>query len=157
MAKRALTAIVDGTADDIIRRLAHDETFPAYAPELLSVDRDGDRSDWVLAFRGGVARWTQRRRVLPGRIEFTQTDGDFQDYAGHWAATDGPDGCAVEFAVQFRTSVPHLAGAVESAAGRVLTRTALAVLEGVAGPARVTKGRHFLQDLPDGSPSHALR
>jgi ribosome-associated toxin RatA of RatAB toxin-antitoxin module len=111
----------------------------------------------VLSFRGGVARWTQQNRVTPGRIDFTQTDGDFQSYEGHWTATDGPDGCTVEFAVRYRTSVPHLAGAIESAAGRVLTRTGLAVLTGVCGPARVTRGHHFLQDLPEGSLPHAVR
>lgn len=157
MTKRTLTAVVDATADEVIRRLAADGTFPRHAPDLLEVTPDGDRSEWVLAFRGGVARWTQENRVTPGRIDFTQTDGDFQSYDGNWTATDGQDGCTVEFSVRYRTSVPHLAGAIESAAGRVLTRTALAVLTGVCGPARVTRGHHFLQDLPEGSPPHAVR
>ncbi|MEU6023267.1 SRPBCC family protein [Micromonospora sp. NPDC047134] len=157
MTTRTLKAVTGGTAADLIRRLADDETFPAYAPDLVAVHRDGDHSDWVLAFRGGVARWTQRRRVLADRIEFEQTDGDFQEYAGHWSATDGPDGCEVEYTVRFRTSVPHFAGAVESAAGRVLTRTALAVLEGVGRTARLTRGGRILSDLPEGGSGHAIR
>jgi hypothetical protein len=154
MAKRTLKAIVPGDAADVIRLLSRGETFPAHAPDLLSVSNEGD---WVLAFRGGVARWTQTNRVSADRIDFEQTDGDFQQYAGHWIATDTPDGCEVEFTVRYRTSVPHLAGAIESAVGRVLTRTALAVLTGVCGSARVTKGHYFLQDLPDGSLAHAVR
>jgi hypothetical protein len=157
MAKRTLKATVPGAAADVIRRLGADQTFPAHAPDLLSVTRDGDTSDWVVAFRGGVARWAQRNRVTAGRIDFEQTDGDFQQYAGHWAAADGPDGCEVEFTVRYRTSAPHLAGAIESAIGRILSRTALAVLTGVCGSARLTKGHYFLQDLPDGSLAHAVR
>lgn len=173
MAKRILKATVPGTAAGVIERLAAVETFPPYAPDLLSVTRDdthddthdgtrdalpdGDSSAWVVAFRGGLARWTQRQRVTAGRIDFEQVDGDFQRYAGHWTATDGPDGCEVEFGVDYRTSVPHFAGAIESAIGRVLARTALAVLTGACGPVHLTKGQHVLRDLPEGSLPDAVR
>nr|WAP33721.1 Orf4 [Micromonospora sp. SCSIO 07395] len=177
MATRTLRATLPVPAPEVLRRLAAPETFPGYAPDLLSVDREGDRSDWVLAFRGGAARWTQTTRTLPDRIEFEQVDGDFTSYSGHWSVTPtepvapaesqdgtaepgdttGPEGgSTVEFTVKYRTSVPHLAGAVESAVGRVLSRTALAVLTGVGGPVRITSGAYFLADLPEGGAGRAV-
>lgn len=150
MATRTLQAKVAASAEEVIRLLSAAENFPGYAPDLLSVTREEDRSDWVLAFGNGVATWTQRSRVTADRIEFEQVDGDFVRYDGHWSVTPDPQGSTVEFTVHYRTSVPHLAGAIESAVGRVLSRTALAILTGVAGPARVTAGAHHLRDLPDG-------
>jgi hypothetical protein len=180
MSKRKLRATVPGTAADAVRRLADEPTFAPHAPDIVSIEQTGPGEHrWVVAFRTGVAQWVQESAVhvsgLDGddragkarphhvrgestyRIEFEQTDGDFQEYGGTWTATDGPDGCEVEYVVRYRTSVPHFAGAIDSAIGRVLVRTALSVLNGLFGSATVTSGGHFLRDLPEGSPSHAIR
>jgi hypothetical protein len=80
----------------------------------------------------------------PYRIEFEQVSGDFQHLKGSWTSTDGPGGSEVVFEVSYSTSVPHLAGAIDSAVGRVLLRSAHQVISAVGGPARVTAGGHHL-------------
>ncbi|MFB7370315.1 SRPBCC family protein [Streptomyces sp. NPDC056222] len=78
------------------------------------------------------------------RIEFEQVSGDFQHLKGAWTSTDVPGGSEVAFEVSYSTSVPHLAGAIDSAVGHVLLRSAHQVISAVGGPARVTAGGHYL-------------
>ncbi|MBF8191533.1 SRPBCC family protein [Nonomuraea sp. K274] len=146
MTTRVLKATVAMPAADLIERLGDELAFPAYAADLVSVSDVGDGlREWVLAFRGGTATWVQRsRRAEPYRIEFEQVGGDFQHLKGAWTATGREAG----YEVSYGTSVPHLAGAIDSAAGRVLIRTAHQIMSAVAGPARVTAGGHLLRDLP---------
>jgi hypothetical protein len=157
MTTRTLKATVRASAADVIGRLGDDLRFPEYANDLLSVTDAGDGlRTWVLAFRGGAATWTQGTRRPDGdplRIEFAQISGEFQHLVGSWAAADTADGCEITFEVRFSTSVPHLAGAIDSAAGRVLVRAAHQIISAVGGPARVTKGGQFLSDLAEKTPS----
>ncbi|NRQ40082.1 hypothetical protein HII36_50910 [Nonomuraea sp. NN258] len=155
MTSRTLKAWVPAPAAEVITRLGDDRAFPSYAADLVSVSDAGDGlSRWVLAFRGGTATWTQRSRAAkPNRIEFVQVDGDFQGFGGAWTVTELDGGCEVAYEVGYRTSVPHLAGAIDSAVGRVLVRTAHQIISAVGGPARVTAGGHHLRDLPEGVPS----
>jgi len=152
MTTRVLKALVPATAADVIERLADAAAFPAYADDVVSVTDTGDgHQRWVLAFRGGTATWTQRGgrpEGQPYRIEFAQTSGDFQRFEGAWTSTGTEGGSEVTFEVRFTTSVPHLAGAIDSAVGRVLLRSAHQVVQAVAGPARITAGGQFLDDLP---------
>ncbi|MEU0939522.1 SRPBCC family protein [Embleya sp. NPDC005971] len=168
MTSRTLKAALPCSAASAIERLRDERAFPDRAAEIVSVrDVGDDLREWTLAFRGGTARWTQRTRDASGgqqpyRIEFEQVDGDFQQFGGAWTCTDTDDGCEAVFEVGYRTSVPHLAGAIDSAVGRVLVRVAHEILVGVGGGARITSGGHHLRDLPvastpEGSPSHALR
>ncbi|WP_406278032.1 type II toxin-antitoxin system RatA family toxin [Embleya sp. NBC_00896] len=167
MTSRTLKATLPCSAATAIERLGDDRAFPSYAPDVLSVeDAGGDLRRWVLAFRGGTAQWVQRTRGAsaerPDRIEFEQVEGDFQQFGGAWTSTDTAGGCEVVFEVGFRTSVPHLAGAIDSAVGRVLIRSAHRVLVGIGGTADITSGGHHLRDLPEhlvpeGIPGHALR
>ncbi|WP_327374131.1 hypothetical protein OG393_09140 [Streptomyces sp. NBC_01216] len=185
MTTRVLKATVPSTAAEVIGRLADETAFPSYAEDILSVtpDADGDGGDgsgagggryaWVLAFRGGAARWVQDSRraghatddgadgsadgagenggsggAPAHRIVFEQVGGDFQHLKGSWTSTDVPGGgCEVAFEVSYSTSVPHLAGAIDSAVGRVLVGGAHQVITAVAGgPVRVTAGHHHLGD-----------
>ncbi|MFF3315531.1 type II toxin-antitoxin system RatA family toxin [Streptomyces sp. NPDC003035] len=150
MTTRVLKATVPATAAEVIERLADAAALPDHAEDILSVADTGDgRQEWVLAFRGGTARWVQRvergRDQETYRIDFEQVDGDFQQLKGAWTSTDIPGGgCEVAFEVRYRTSVPHLAGAIDSAVGHVLLRSAHQVITAVGGPARVTAGGHHL-------------
>ncbi|GAB1645449.1 type II toxin-antitoxin system RatA family toxin [Krasilnikovia sp. MM14-A1259] len=152
MTTRTLTVTVPVPAAQVAERLADDIAFPGYAEDIVAVSDAGDgRRAWVLAFRGGVARWLQHSRRTGGdgepyRIEFEQVSGDFQDLRGGWTVTSVPDGSQVVYEVGFRTSVPHLAGAIDSAVGRVLVRSAHDIVSAL-GPVRVTGGGHFLRDL----------
>ncbi|MEU8041604.1 SRPBCC family protein [Streptosporangium sp. NPDC049078] len=156
MTSRILKATVPATAAEVIERLGDEATFPAYARDIVSVSDTGDGlRQWVLAFRGGTARWVQRSQgpgdgSQPYRIEFEQVSGDFQHLRGVWTSTDLPEGCEVVFDVNYSTSVPHFAGAIDSAVGRVLIRSAHQIMFAVGGPVRVTAGGHHLRDLPEG-------
>jgi hypothetical protein len=156
MTSRSLQATVSAGAADVIERLGDEVAFPSYADDVISVSDVGDGlRQWVLAFRGGTASWVQRSRAVAGgshpshRIEFEQVSGDFQDLKGAWTATSLPDGCEVRFDVRYSTSVPHLAGAIDSAVGRVLIRSAHQIISAVAGSVRVTAGGQFMEDLPE--------
>ncbi|GAB4085409.1 hypothetical protein GCM10028784_20390 [Myceligenerans cantabricum] len=150
MTTRTLTAHVPAPPATVLRHLADDTAYPDHASDLVSVTEAGDGArEWVLRFRGGTASWSQATRTpddAPHRIEFVQLRGDFQHLLGSWTCTERPDGCEVTYDVSFGTSVPHLAGAIDSAAGRVLVRVAHDVLTAVAGPVRVTAGGHHLRD-----------
>ncbi|MFB9675012.1 type II toxin-antitoxin system RatA family toxin [Streptosporangium vulgare] len=156
MTSRTLKATVPATAAEVIERLGDEPAFPAYARDIVSVSDTGDGlRQWVLAFRGGTARWTQRSRGTgsgpqPYRIEFEQVSGDFQHLKGAWTSTDLPDGCEVVFDVDYSTSVPHLAGAIDSAVGRVLVRSAHQIMFAVGGSVHVTAGDRHLRDMPEG-------
>jgi Polyketide cyclase / dehydrase and lipid transport len=155
MTSRNVTATVPAAAAEVIERLGDELAFAACADDIISISDAGDGlRQWVLAFRGSTATWVQRSWRTAGdqqpyRIEFEQVSGDFQHLKGAWACTDVPDGCEVVFDVSYGTSVPHLAGAINSAVGRVLVRTAHQIMSAVAGPVRVTAGGHHLQDLPE--------
>lgn len=159
MTTRTLKATVPCSTVELFERLGDDRSFPAVASDILSVEDAGDGlRKWVLKFRGGTAEWVQRNSVSAGRIEFEQVTGDFQHFGGAWSGTDLEDGCEVTFEIGYRTSVPHLAGAIESAVGRVLVRSAHQILSGVAGEVEVTSGKHFLRDPNKGrTPGHEVR
>ncbi|WP_031510046.1 type II toxin-antitoxin system RatA family toxin [Streptomyces megasporus] len=158
MTTRVLKATVPATAADVMRHLVDQTAFPSYAEDILSVsDTDDGCQQWVLAFRGGTADWVQRSGrpggEQPYRIEFEQVRGDFQHLKGAWTSTDLPGGGSeVAFEIGYSTSVPHLAGAIDSAIGHVLLNSAHQVISAVAGPARITAGSHLL-----GDPSEHLR
>jgi ribosome-associated toxin RatA of RatAB toxin-antitoxin module len=156
MTSRVLKATVPAPAATVVELLADEAEFPAYAPDLIAVaDAGAGAREWVLAFRGGAATWTQATRRsddVPHRIEFAQLRGDFQHLVGSWTCTDRPDGCEVAFEVDFGTSVPHLAGAIDSAVGRVLIGVAYQVLAAVGGSVHVTAGGHHLSDLDQQRP-----
>jgi hypothetical protein len=157
MTSRVLKATVPAQAADVAGRLADELAFPAYADDVVSVaDAGAGLHEWVLAFRGGTATWVQRSSGAVGgagapyRIEFEQVTGDFQDLKGAWTVTGSPAGSEIAFEVAYSTSVPHLAGAIDSAVGRVLVRTAHQVMSTVGdGPAAITAGGHFLWTLPE--------
>ncbi|MET9350275.1 SRPBCC family protein [Streptomyces termitum] len=154
MTTRTLKATVAAPAAEVVERLADGAFLTAHAADVRSVSDAGDGlQSWELAFRGGTARWTQRVERTGGfggapyRLGFTQTDGDFQEYEGAWTAVDVPGGSEVVLTVGYRTSVPHLAGAIDSAVGVVLVRAAHQALSAVAGgEVRVTGGAHWLGD-----------
>ncbi len=157
MTTRILKATVQASAADVIARLGDESAFPEYANDIVSITDAGDGlRTWVLAFRGGTATWTQGTRGVEGdplRLEFAQVKGQFQHLVGSWSAADTADGCEITFEVRFSTSVPHLAGAIDSAVGRVLVRTAHQIISAVGGPARVTVGATLLWDLAEKTPS----
>jgi ribosome-associated toxin RatA of RatAB toxin-antitoxin module len=133
---------------ELYEGLCDSGAFPAMAEEIVSVEPDGDVSRWKVAFRGKHVRWTQReiRHPAAHKICFEQIDGDFVSMSGTWRVEELGAGVVVAFQLEFRTSVPHLAGAIDPMIGRVLLRAAHAVVVGLAGAAEVVTSSPSLTD-----------
>jgi ribosome-associated toxin RatA of RatAB toxin-antitoxin module len=135
-------------------RIADFAAFPALADDVRAVEvrtAPGPvrHSDWVVNFRRGLLRWTEREFVDAGRlrIEFEQTAGDFAEFHGYWQLTGTAGGCAVRFDVGFDFGIESLAGLMDPIAERVVTRVVCAVLAGLFGDITVIEGGEALADL----------
>lgn len=104
----------------------------------VELDRPTDgqaHSSWVVEFRNGLLRWTEedwfRRDEL--RLDFNQTEGDFEEFFGGWVLQDLPDGVETALVADFDFGVPSLASIVEPVAERVLTEVTQLILIGLFG------------------------
>lgn len=116
-----------GEVFDAVRRW---ERYPELAPHVqatrvLRADADGGASRWELHFRSGLLSWYEEetfdRDAL--RIAFTQTDGDFDTFTGHWQLRPDGTGTAVRFEADFDFGIPSLEGILDPIAERVIRET----------------------------------
>jgi uncharacterized membrane protein len=135
-------------AGELYAALCRLSEFPQYTPDILSVDVTGGTSRWVVPFRGGLVRWTQRDDRDPARqrIDFEQTDGDFVSLTGQWLVEPAQQGCTFTCRITPRTSVPHLAGAIDPMIARVLLRAVVAVVSATSGSVEVLGDAAALHD-----------
>ncbi|MFJ6513884.1 SRPBCC family protein [Streptomyces sp. NPDC091406] len=150
MTVRTLQARTVLDSENIFRKLQRQEDFSSFSPDIISVVPScDDHALWKLAFRGGVVSWTQQDDIQPDRmrIAFKQVEGDFIAFKGSWSVFPEPGSCRVVYDVEFRTSVAHLAGAVDPVVGRVLLRSAAAILHACADPIELLSGAEILDDL----------
>ncbi|MEV6908147.1 SRPBCC family protein [Amycolatopsis sp. NPDC051071] len=147
MTEYAITLSTTRPPDEVFGLLREQERFPDFSADILAVEAAGkDLHKYVLAFREGVARWTQSAEIGPRHLGFEQTDGDFVSFGGSWSVSGEPGGSSVTYRVTFRTSVPQLAGAIDPMIARVLLRAAADVVTGLAGPAEILTGGEALRD-----------
>ena len=128
--------------------------YPSLADDVREVrtrpTAAGDReSDWVMNFRRGIMRWTEIETVDEDRlrIDFEQTDGDFEDFRGSWQVCRTFDGTEVLFEVTYDFGIESLVGIMDPIAERVITRAVCAVLSGLFADIRVLEGAEALTDL----------
>lgn len=126
--------VQDADRDEVFDRLADFDGYAALADVVRSVRVEpGDpvRSTWEVYFRNGILEWTEVDwlRRSEGRIDFEQSEGDFEDFSGHWQLSTVPGGVEVTFAVDFDFGMPSLASIIDPVAERVLTDT----LESIIG------------------------
>ncbi|WP_053731421.1 SRPBCC family protein [Nocardia sp. NRRL S-836] len=138
-------------ADEVFDQLLQPALFAGAAPDIESVTPSAEGDHYALRFRGGLARWTQRTEADPAArvVRFEQLSGDFVDFGGSWEVVEDGDGSRVVHRVAFRTSVPHLAGAIDPMIARVLLRAAADVVGGLAGPAELVEGA-LTDEVPSG-------
>ena len=149
MAKRKLTVEVPLTPEAFVAGLAGLPVSGGVAGDGLVVDLlpDAGLQRCRLSVRGGTATWVQRVSVQERSLTARMVQGDFSRLEISWTAEeDGTGATAATMVADFGTNVPHFAGAIESATGRVLARVALAQARAVAGVARVTGGASALAD-----------
>ncbi|MCE6998374.1 SRPBCC family protein [Saccharothrix sp. S26] len=119
--------------------------FRHYA-ELVDIVRSVDMetspdgttvSHWVVEFRNGLLQWTERDwfRRDELRLDFDQTDGDFDEFSGGWVLDPTPEGVRTAFITDFDFGVPSLASIVEPVAERVLSDVIQLILIGLFGDA----------------------
>jgi ribosome-associated toxin RatA of RatAB toxin-antitoxin module len=115
------------------------------------------QSDWVMNFRRGIMRWTEREVVDQDRlrIDFDQTDGDFEDFRGSWQVLGTSEGAEALFEVTYDFGIESLVGIMDPIAERVITRAVCTVLSGLFGEISVLEGAGALTDLAWPVPGHA--
>ncbi|MFJ4785219.1 type II toxin-antitoxin system RatA family toxin [Streptomyces sp. NPDC088794] len=147
---------LDYSGDGLTPRQAYDRIrdFARY-PDLVDVVRSvtvrpseaasAVLSDWEVDFRNGVLAWSEEDVFDDAalRIEFRQTEGDFESFEGRWEVTPtARDGARVRFTAAFDFGLPSLAGIIDPVAERVLRETIEDILralldDGPAGADRV--------------------
>ncbi len=116
-------------------------------------------SDWEVNFRRGIMTWNEWEAVDPERlrIDFAQTDGDFEDFRGSWQLTPTVGGVEVRFEVTYDFGIESLVGIMDPIAERVIKRAIRTVLAKSFGDLSVIEGGEALADLPDSAlPSTAI-
>ena len=128
-------------AEDVYAILCDFERYPDHAVAVRTVRvkpaANGDvLSSWEVMFRTGVLRWTEEDHFDPvrHRIEFRQTEGDIEHFAGEWTVDDdGSGNSLIRFSADFDLGIPTLAGILEPIAERALRDNIRAIVCGLLG------------------------
>lgn len=128
-------------AGEVFDTLTEFERYPSLVGVVRSVrilERPAEgplSSAWEVYFRNGVLSWTEadwlRRDQL--RIDFEQTDGDFDEFSGAWELTERDGGVAVLFSADFDFGIPSLASIIDPVAESTLRSNILRILTGLLG------------------------
>ncbi|HWH01652.1 MAG TPA: SRPBCC family protein [Pilimelia sp.] len=160
MRRVTLDAVLPATpAETVFDQVVQFDRYPALAPHvqsaqvLATLPEPTGRSRWELHFRSGLLRWTEteqfRRDQL--RIEFAQTTGDFDTFAGHWQLrADGAD-TALHFEADFDFGIDSLAGILDPIAERVIRETVAWVVVGMFPQARLDAAAAPVPPAPGGA------
>lgn len=132
--------IRDLNARTVFDTLADFGHYARLVDTIVSVDIEREsaeyaRSNWVVKFRNGLLKWSEedwfRREEL--RLDFRQTEGDFDEFFGGWVLENAPGGVKTAMIVDFDFGVPSLASIVDPVAERVLTDVIHQILKGLFG------------------------
>jgi ribosome-associated toxin RatA of RatAB toxin-antitoxin module len=145
----SIPGVDPGTVFDNILRF---ERYPALAPHVQSVTvsqtvpSPTGVSAWELHFRSGLLRWSEQERFLRGerRLEFEQTQGDFDSFAGFWVFQPEGGEVRVHFQADFDFGIPSLEGILDPIAERVIRETVAWAVVGMFSQARIVDGRDVL-------------
>ncbi len=138
MPQIVIEASTNGRAPaDVFTAVADFESYPAASEEIqgITVTRESETvsvSEWAVAFRGGVMRWSERDHFDPATrtIRFDMIEGDSDIWRGVWTVTDDAN---VRFEVEFDLGMPALADQMNPLAVRALYDVIVAVLRGRIG------------------------
>lgn len=153
-------------ADLVFQRITDFARYPVVSPDVRSVaihpapdEGQAQHTDWEVNFRRGIMRWTEREDIDHERlrVEFTQIDGDFDDFHGSWQLTPTACWCAAELRVTYDFGIESLAGIMDPLAERVIKRAICAVLADVVGTVTVLEGGGALTDLGELPDSSGIR
>jgi ribosome-associated toxin RatA of RatAB toxin-antitoxin module len=132
-------------AEEVFENVVRFERYPELTPHVQTAqvhqtlpDPQG-RSSWELHFRSGLLRWTERERFSRDelRIEFEQTDGDFDSFGGFWTLRRNGADCALHFQADFDFGIPSLEGILDPIAERVIKETVAWAVAGMFADVRL--------------------
>jgi ribosome-associated toxin RatA of RatAB toxin-antitoxin module len=130
------TVILDATvfgedAGTVFENVVQFRRYPELSPHVQATEVTETRpsatgaSSWELLFRSGLLQWSETERFLKEllRIEFEQTDGDFDSFHGFWTLVQrGPD-TELHFECDFDFGIESLEGILDPIAERVIKET----------------------------------
>ncbi len=111
--------------------------YPAFMADVLEVDVlsnvGGDlHSTWRVLLNGSELTWTERDLLIENeRIDFEQTDGDLEIWAGEWVLVDRDDGLYVDLNVTFDLGIPSLADVLHPIGERAIRANSRQMLDGI--------------------------
>lgn len=140
MRRVELEAVIPDTdAGTVFDNVVRFDRYPELAPHVESAtvhatwpEKTGS-SSWELHFRSGLLRWQEDDTFLREelRIEFEQSDGDFDSFSGAWELTqDGAD-CRLRFHADFDFGIVSLEGILDPIAERVIKETVAWAVSGM--------------------------
>ncbi|MDH6135458.1 ribosome-associated toxin RatA of RatAB toxin-antitoxin module [Kitasatospora sp. MAA4] len=132
MRKVILDAVVfDTDAGTVFENVAQFKRYVELSPHVQATEVTETRpsatgaSSWELLFRSGLLQWSETERFLKDRlrIEFEQTEGDFDTFTGHWALVQQGADTEVHFECDFDFGIESLEGILDPIAERVIKET----------------------------------
>ena len=90
-------------------------------------------SSWEVNFRQGILRWVEEDRFYPDTttIEFEQTEGDAEHFAGKWVISPTEAGSQIDFIAAFDMGIPSLSELIEPIAEQALKENIKSILLGL--------------------------
>lgn len=128
--------------DEIFAVLTRFEKYPELTPavrevRVTAVSDNVLDSEWSVNFRNGVLSWSERDIIDPiaRNIDFTQLEGDFEQFEGRWAVRPGTGGTVlVTMTASFELGMPTLDPIIGPIAERALIESVQLIITGVTGP-----------------------
>ncbi|MFD9466937.1 type II toxin-antitoxin system RatA family toxin [Streptomyces sp. NPDC060027] len=141
MPEVSLDALVpNATAAEVFNRLRDFASYPQYTDAVREVTvtyKGGDTldSDWSVNFRNGILCWSERDLIDAEKlaIEFTQTEGDFDQFDGSWRVYSHDGTVTVRFTAAFDLGMPSLAALINPIACQALIEAISLILRGLLG------------------------
>ncbi len=123
--------IFDTDAGTVFENVVQFKRYPELAPHVRATEVTQTRpeptgaSSWELYFRSGLLQWSETERFLREelRIEFEQTDGDFDVFGGFWTLVQQGADVRLHFECDFDFGIESLQGILDPIAERVIKET----------------------------------
>jgi ribosome-associated toxin RatA of RatAB toxin-antitoxin module len=145
------------SASDVYATLADFERYPELSDAVRNVtvtevSENVTESNWEVAFRAGLLRWTEEDTFDPSAlsITFRQLEGDIAVFDGSWRCVDAAPGSEILFSARLDMGIPSLADALEPIAVRTLVDNTVSIVRGLLGRAELVASD---VDVPVGSAS----
>lgn len=120
MPKHNQQRVLPYTPEQIFNLVADIENYPAFLPWcaaariLKRYDNNTLTADLVIRFKAFQEKYTSKVTLIPpadniaGTIDVTMVQGPFAHLENRWRFTSHPQGCLVDFSIDFRFKSPLL-------------------------------------------------